>query len=145
MPNINALFKSEVARLVRKELRAELQAIKKTTGAYRSEIAALKRRTQALEKQLGRVQKTTVRRETAESEESSPAQGLRFSAKGFASLRRRLDLSAGELGLLLGVSGQSIYKWEDGRARPRARHLPVIAALRKAGKKDVEKHLAAVR
>src|SRR4051812_11615528 len=86
MPNINALFKSEVARLVRKEMRAELQAVKKATGAYRSEIAALKRRTQSLEKQLGRLQKTTARRESADPEDATePSQSLRFSAKGFAS------------------------------------------------------------
>ena len=34
------------------------------------------------------------------------------------------------MGLLLGVSGQSIYLWESGKARPRAETMPAIAALR---------------
>ena len=63
---------------------------------------------------------------------------FRFSAKGLASHRKRLGLSAHDCGILLGASGQSIYKWEDGKARPRAKHLPAIAALRTLGKKQAE-------
>ena len=32
-------------------------------------------------------------------------------------------------GLLIGASAQSIYNWEEGKARPRAQHLPAIFAL----------------
>jgi DNA-binding transcriptional regulator YiaG len=69
----------------------------------------------------------------------------RFSAKGLASQRKRLGLSANDCGLLLGVSGQSIYKWEDGTARPRAKHLPALVALRSLGRKAAAAHLAALR
>jgi DNA-binding XRE family transcriptional regulator len=54
---------------------------------------------------------------------------------GLASHRKRLDLSAENLGKLLGVSGQTIYHWEAGKARPRASQMPAIAALRKLGKR----------
>jgi hypothetical protein len=64
------------------------------------------------------------------------AQNLGFTAKGLASQRRRLGLPAHDCGLALGTSGLSIYNWEDGRVRPRAKHLPAIAALRSMGKKD---------
>ena len=43
--------------------------------------------------------------------------GLRFSAKGLKSKRQTLGISAEQMGLLLGATGQSVYKWEDGRAR----------------------------
>ena len=36
-------LKIEIARIAKKEVRAETQAIKKTSIAYRGEIAALKR------------------------------------------------------------------------------------------------------
>jgi hypothetical protein len=38
------------------------------------------------------------------------------------------------------VSALSIYKWESGKARPRAKYIPAIAALRTLGRK----HAAAV-
>jgi DNA-binding transcriptional regulator YiaG len=59
-----------------------------------------------------------------------------------ASQRRRLGLSAGDCGLLLGVSAQSIYNWEEGKARPQAKHLPALAALKSLGKKEAALHLA---
>ena len=69
----------------------------------------------------------------------------RFSAKSLASQRRRLGLSAHDCGLLLGTSGQAVYNWEAGKARPRAKHMPAIAALRTLGKKDAMAVLASRR
>ena len=74
------------------------------------------------------------------SEESGKA--LRFSAKGLASQRRRLGLSADACGLLLGASGQSVYNWEAGKARPRASHLVAIVALRGLSKTQAVEVLA---
>lgn len=65
----------------------------------------------------------------------------RFSSKGLASQRRRLGLSAPDCGLLVSASAQSIYNWEQGKARPLAKHLPAIAALRTLGKKEAAARL----
>ena len=53
-----------------------------------------------------------------------------------ASQRRRLGLSAAECGLLIGASAQSIYNWEEGKARPRAQHVAAIFALRTLGRRQ---------
>jgi DNA-binding transcriptional regulator YiaG len=45
---------------------------------------------------------------------------------------------------LLGVTGQSVYKWEKGTAKPRASQMKAIAAVRQMGKKEVTELLAAV-
>jgi DNA-binding transcriptional regulator YiaG len=70
---------------------------------------------------------------------------MRFSAKGLAGHRKRLGLSAGDLGLLLGVSTQTIYNWEGGKARPHRRFLPTLVALRTVGKKETLAHLEEIR
>jgi DNA-binding transcriptional regulator YiaG len=54
-------------------------------------------------------------------------------------------LSADDIGLLVGASGQSVYNWESDKARPRAQHLPALAALRTLGKKEAAAVLAARR
>jgi DNA-binding transcriptional regulator YiaG len=46
------------------------------------------------------------------------------------------------MGRLLGCSGQSVYKWEDGKVRPRANNMPAIAAVRKMGKRVARAKLA---
>lgn len=144
MPNIASILKAEISRVARKEIRAEVAALKKAVNAYRTDIAALKRRAQALELELRRLRKASPKVAAQETAEPS-AQGLRFSAKGLASHRKRLALSADDCGLLVGTSGQSIYNWESGKARPRASHLPAIAALKTLGKREAAARLTSIR
>ena len=144
MTNIASLLKSEIARVARKEVRSETAGLKKAVAAYRSEIAALKRRAGELEQQLRRMAKSRAAPVPAQTD-SVPTKALRFTAKGLATQRHRLGLSAHDCGLLVGASGQSIYNWEDGKARPRARNLQAIAALRTMGKKQAAQQLAALR
>ena len=130
-------LKSEIARLAKKEVRAETQALKKTSVAYRSEIAALKRRITGLETQIKKLGKGAGRAEAAETPEEEGGPALRFRVAGFAALRKKLDISAAEMGKLLGVSAQSVYHWETGKTKPRASQLTAISAIRKMGKREV--------
>jgi DNA-binding transcriptional regulator YiaG len=136
-------LKSEIARIAKKENKSENAALKKASAQYRSEIAALKRRLVALESMVAKLGKHAVKAGaevvTADDDEKS----LRFRVAGFASLRKKLGVSANEMGALLGVSGQSVYKWEQGKAKPRASQMQAIAAVRKLGKKQVAELLAA--
>ena len=129
MPNIANILKLEISRIARKEVRGETQGLKKAVATYRNEIASLKRRAKDLEDQVRQLGKTTAKAKVAPDAEPM-AQAVRFSAKALASQRRRLDLSADRLGLLIGVSGQSIYNWEQGTATPHAKHLVAVAALK---------------
>jgi len=140
MPNLASALKSEISRIARKEIRAEIENLKKSASVHRTEIAALKRRSQSLEQELRKLGKTAPKPTPASSDESGKS--LRFSAKGLASQRQRLGLSAEAVGLLVGASGQSIYNWEAGKAKPRASHLAAIAALKGLGKKQAAEVLA---
>ena len=108
-----------MSRISRKEILREIGSLKKSSATYRSEIAALKRRVVELERQFRQTGKGA---ETAAPNAANDPQGKRFSAKRMVSQRRRLGLSAAECGLLIGASAQSIYSWEEGKARPRAQH-----------------------
>lgn len=144
MANLASMLKGEIARVARREVRAEIQALKKASAAHRSEIARLKRRAAALEQQVKRLAKGGGRGAAAPASEEDAEHKLRFSAKGLASQRRRLGLSAEDFGALIGASGQSVYKWESGKIRPRARHLPRIAELRGMGKREAMARLQAL-
>jgi DNA-binding transcriptional regulator YiaG len=142
MSTFTEQLKSEIARLAKKEVRAETKQLKQFAALQRSENAALKRRVSELElafKRLGKVQATTTAVQPAI--EAGPA--LRFRAGGFASLRKKLNLTAAEMAKLLNVSPQSVYHWEIGKSRPRASQLPAISAVRKMGKKEVTERLTA--
>jgi DNA-binding transcriptional regulator YiaG len=140
MPNIGTVLKSEISRVSRKEVRGETQALKKSISQYRSQIADLKRRMQALEQQVKRAGRGRER-DGSPADTSEPSGNLRFSAKGLAAQRRRLGLSAASVARLLGVSALSIYKWESGKTRPRAKQIEAIARLRGMGKREAMKRL----
>jgi hypothetical protein len=142
MANLASVLKEEIARVSRKEIRRETSSLKKASTTHRSEIAALKRRVLELERQLrrvGRVGQAAPAPDVANEDSGSP--GTRFSAKSMASQRRRLGLSAAQCGLLIGASAQSVYNWEEGKARPRAQHLPAIFALRSLGRRQANEIL----
>jgi len=144
MPNIASMLKQEIARVARKEVRRETAAFKKALATHRSDIAALKRRAVELERQLRAAARSTPAAAPAANDESIP-EGIRFSAKGLAGHRKRLGLSAGDLGLLLGVSSQTIYNWESGKARPHRKFMPTLVALRSVGKRETLAHLEEVK
>ena len=99
----------------------------------------MKRRVAALEKQVVQVSKRS-----AVKEAPAAATKVRFSAKGLATHRQRLGLSAADMGALLGVSAQSIYLWDAGKTKPRQQQLDAIAALRKTGKREAQAQLASL-
>lgn len=143
MPNIGSVLKIEIARVARKEVRGETQQLKKHAAQYRTEIAALKKRLADLERQLKRQSKATRSAPTGDQSEEM-GKALRFSASGLAKQRKRLALSAREVGALLGVSALSIYKWEAGKVRPRTKQLEAIASLRTLGKREAAARLDAL-
>lgn len=139
--NIAAVLKNEISRVARKEVRSETQQLKKSVVHYRAEIAALKRRLAELERAAKRDRKAPGKPAVAVESTEKP-QRMTFSASGLAAQRKKLGLSANELGALVGVTGQSIYKWEQGKAKPRSAQLMALRALRTLGKKAVATRLA---
>jgi DNA-binding transcriptional regulator YiaG len=141
MPNIATVLKSEISRLARKEARSETDALKKMVAHQRAQIAALRRRLDELERQQKRSGKRRAAVATDANGDGAADAKHRFSAKGLASCRQRLGLSAADFGRLVGVSQLSIYKWEQGQQRPRQRYLPAIAAVRRMGKREAAAQL----
>lgn len=146
MPNIEGALKAEISRLARKQVRTEVASLKKAASQHRAHLASLRRDVAALERAIKAVTKSVQKapRDAAGMPEGSGEEtALRFRASGLASHRKRLGLSAADFGKLLGVSGQSVYKWETGEVRPRRSQLESIAAVRKLGRREALARLAA--
>ncbi len=141
MPNFASVLKDEIVRLAKKEVRREVEGLKKASAQYRSEIAGLKRRVAELEKQQSRIEKQGTRKVATEVA-GEGATRLRFSAKRLAAQRQKLGLTAADMGSLVGVSAQTIYNWEAEKSRPRQQQLVAIATLRGMGKRQAKAQLA---
>lgn len=132
-----SLLKSEFSRLARKEIRAETSSLKKASAQHRSTIAALRREVEALKRQLKA--KNRSERMQAVDEEATPRH--RFRRDGLATHRKTLGLSAADYGRLIGVSSQTIYKWEGAKSRPRSTQLEALAGVRGLGKREAAQRL----
>ncbi|SEB25124.1 DNA-binding transcriptional regulator [Variovorax sp. YR216] len=122
MTNIASVLKSEISRIARKEIRAEIDGLKKANAQCRTAIAQLRRQVSELDKKLkqaGRVAQASSRAAERQASDTS----RRFSAARLAAHRAKLGLSAAAYGKLVGMSGATIYLWEQGKSRPNAEQL----------------------
>lgn len=141
MPNIASVLKSEIARVARKEVRAELEAMKRSSSQHRTVLAAVRRQVEELQRELKRLTKDQANRRGPERSDSaepkSDATPRRFSAARLAAHRSKLQISASSYGKLLGLSGQTIYNWEQGKSRPSAAQIQQLAVLKEHGKSEL--------
>jgi DNA-binding XRE family transcriptional regulator len=140
MPNIAAVLKQEISRIARREVRSETASLKKASAQYRRDIAKLKRQVSNLQGKVTLLEKQMLQNAAAPVGDAD-AKGIRFTAKGLRSQRKRLGLSAADYGKLVGVTDQTIYSWENGLSRPRKQQLPALASVRPLGKREVHARL----
>jgi DNA-binding transcriptional regulator YiaG len=140
MPNIGTVLREEISRLSRRESRRLVDPARKANLLHRRDIATLKRQVAQLERQVTLLSRKVLGAPRTSSGEST-AKRMRFVAKGLRSQRSRLGLSAADFGKLVGVSAQSVYKWEHDLSRPRPQQLSKLAALRAVGKREAGERL----
>jgi DNA-binding transcriptional regulator YiaG len=140
MPNIGSVLKEEISRLARRELRSQVEGMRKASAQYRRHIAALKRQVAKLESQVSLLQGKVLNHVAAAPDDAS-GKRVRFVPKALRSQRERLGLSAADYGRLMGVSAQSVYNWEREAARPRGEQILRLAALRAMGKREARARL----
>lgn len=143
MPNVAEILKSEISRIARKEVKAAIAPFQKALAAQRTEQLALKREMADLRKQLKAANSpakvSTVPFEAPTDDEVK----RRFSPKRLAAHRQKLGLSASEYGRLVGISDQSIYHYEQGKARPHANVIRKLSILKGIPKKKIMEMLNA--
>lgn len=146
MPNFAVALKEEIARLARKEIKSQVGKTQKAVAHYRREIAALKRE---LKSQAKRIESLVASKRSASANGSSHGSAaeqmedeMRFSARSVKAQRSRLGLSAKDYGALVGVTGLTIYNWEQGKSRPRRSQFAQLVAVRGIGKREANARLA---
>lgn len=126
-------FRSEVARLARKEVRAglapalkDLARAKKTIVQQKREIADLQRSMKRLTGLLKQGEASSPER----AESVGAGMGEKWRKDSVRSTRRKLQITQTEMAALLGVSIGSVNGWETGRTEPRQGRKQDVLALR---------------
>lgn len=114
MPNIAAVLKSEISRIARKETKAALLGVLKSSARLRRAAADSNVRLVHLEREI---RSLNARIEQLSSEErpadATTVETTRLTAKAVRSLRGRLGLTQAQFALLAGISAQTVYLWEN--------------------------------
>lgn len=147
MAQFASMFKQEVARVARKETRkltlssvTAVRELRQQQRQQRSEIDALQRELRAVIKAMRGMQGSVGATEAADA---SPGRE-RVTAKGIIAARKRTQLSAGDFGRLVGVTGQTIYSWEQGKSEPRENQKAALLKLRGIGRRAALAALASL-
>jgi DNA-binding transcriptional regulator YiaG len=135
VPNFAGALKGEIQRLARKEVRASVTPLKKLVAALRRRVAQQKRQMAELERTAKRSMKHG--RAAAEAPEREGSQ-IRFSPQWVKKHRKKLNMSRRLYANLVGVSAQTIFGWETGRARPRRGALESWRRIRSMGKRELK-------
>ncbi len=144
MANVAEVLKKEIVRLARKEARTLTVSVHKAATRFRKDIAALKRENARARADIARLVRQMPVGVIPRVTEIEPSK-VRYSAASVAAQRKRLDLSAADFGKLIGVSGQTVYSWEQGKSRPRDAQIAAFAGLRGIGKREAGERLEEIR
>ena len=142
MGRLDTALKEEMARVGKKVVRErqaktveEVKRLKKRVTSLQAEVDAIKRElaTMRAKQRIGRA---------ARSVSQGAQEKIRMSPTLIKKLRRKLGISQSNLAALVGVSDAAVGFWEAGKTSPRPTMKARIAALRKLGRRDVQRLLA---
>jgi len=135
-------LQSEITRVARREIKKELDPIKRVNASQRKYIADLRRELSDLQKEVKQLQKTSGTSAPAKSEGTD--QRFWITGKGVLSLRKRLGLTQIEFAQLVGITQQTVVRWEKTEGKIALRGEAIQARLqevRTMGKKDAAEAL----
>ena len=142
MPNLVAVLRDEIKRLARKEIKKTVDPLRKDNTRLKREVAALKRQVSALTTTTKRlISQTAHLRQKAIDPEAKEFKEARLGPKYISALRRRLKLTREDFALLLEVSGNTVYLWENGRTSPRAEAKARLVDLRRIGVREARRRV----
>ena len=141
MSTLAVALKDEIRRLARKEIKACTGPTAQAVAQFRREIAKLKRQSREYERKIAFLESQERKRVGKPETNDGTDEGGRFSARSVKAQRRRTGLSAADYAKLVGVSGLTIYNWENGKSRPRNEQLASFIAVRGLGKRQAQAKL----
>lgn len=142
MATLAVALKEEIRRLARKEIKAQTGPTAQALAQFRREIAKLKRQSREYERKIAFLEAQERKRIGKPEPKNGADEVGQFSARSVKAQRRRSGLSAADYAKIVGVSGLTIYNWENRKSRPRKEQLTSLIAVRGLGKRQAQAKLA---
>ena len=141
MDKLEAVIKSEIVRLSKREMHKISVPLGRDVRLLKNTISQLRKSVLTLEKFTAQKQKELEKREIRLEASPEEVKKSRFSPQLLRSLRKHLGVTQKELAVLVGVTVGAAHLWEKGEFRPKDEKMAVLVALKKLGRRDVRKLL----
>jgi len=139
MAKIEGIIKSKIMRLAKREVRAVFRPLKREVWEMRAKLSNLSRGIASLNRVAKELHLEEVKPIEATPEE---VKASRLTPERIQGLRKKLDISQRELGILIGASTGAVLSWEKGKFRPMGKKKAALVAVRKLKKREVKRLLA---
>lgn len=143
MPTLQEVLRNAMVRIARREIRAAVRPMRHDLRTLRRKLAGMPKMVSDLRREIAILVRERDARRAAIQPDAEETRGARFSGRLIQKLRKRLKLTQGQLALLTGVSVTAVRAWEANRSRPQGARRAALVALRKLGRRDVVRVLAA--
>ncbi|MDI7260997.1 MAG: helix-turn-helix domain-containing protein [Thermodesulfobacteriota bacterium] len=140
MGKVEAIIKSEIVRLAKREVRKISVPLGRDVRVLKSAVSQLRKAILALER-FTALQKKESEKKISFEAAPEEVEISRLSPRLVRSLRKRLGVSQRELARLTGVTPLAVYQWETGTFKPKKEKKAILVGLRKLGRRDVKKLL----
>jgi DNA-binding transcriptional regulator YiaG len=140
MGKVEAIIKSEIVRLAKREMRKVITPLKKDVWTLKNTISQLRKTVLTLER-FTAIQRKEWDKKPPLKAAPEEVETSRLSPRLIRSLRSRLGLSQRDFARLAGVTPLAVYQWENGVFKPKKEKRGVLVALRKLGRREAKKLL----
>lgn len=144
MPKIENAIRDAIARGARKQLRQVVTPLRREVRRLRQALRQLRADVSGVRDVAAHWQRATRARPWRPEVSEQESKAARLSPRLIQKLRARLGLSQARLSRLVGVSAAAVVQWERGRSAPSGENRKALVALRKLGRRDVKRALAAL-
>ena len=143
MANIGSILKEEIRRLAKREARAMFKKLQSNHLKLKARVAELRQEVAVLERLTVPLKKAPLSLCEAELTPER-VNKARISAKIVAVTRKRLRLSQADFAKLLGVTGNTVWQWENrknGRLQIRDKAKAAFVSVRGIGVREAKRRL----
>ena len=137
--NMMSVLKAEISRLAKKEAKAVVKPIQKSSATYRGLIAGLRKQVAALQKEVAMLKKAAPKADKALNV-TEPEGRFWITGKGVRAMRKRTGLTQAKFAQLVGVSVPTVVNWEKTKGKVEIRRKETMAriqSLKGKGKREV--------
>jgi DNA-binding transcriptional regulator YiaG len=139
---LESTIKSEIERLAKREVRATFLPIRREVWGMKLKLSNLLKNFTVVNRAVREQAKQYEEKKLTLEASPEEVKASRLTPGRIRNLRKKLDISQRELGILTDVTTGAVLSWEKGKFKPKGEKKAALVALRKLRKLDVRKMLA---